>query len=195
MSDKKNEKKKEEEMKEKKCHCDDENCACDDECKCDDENCDCGCHDGEKKLSDLEIAVGQANEFLNLARNIQADFDNYRKRIMEELKTVKFDGMATAVIKFLPMLDSTVKARKMIKDDSTVEGLDMVIRDFENALNSLGVEKIETKNNAFDPNVANVIATQTDNSLEDGIVIEEIQAGYKINNKVIRYAQVVVNKK
>jgi molecular chaperone GrpE len=82
----------------------------------------------------------------------------------------------------------------MIKDKKVLEGLDLIEKELKNSFKNLEIEEIESKGQHFDPKYHNVVAIKQDNTLEDGIVIEVYQAGYKLKDRIIRYAQVVVNK-
>ena len=93
-----------------------------------------------------------------------------------------------------PAIDSIEKAKLMIKDEKVLQGVEMIEKDLKQSLKNLHIEEIEVLNKPLDPNVANVIAVINDNSLEDGVVTQVYQAGYKLNDRVLRYAQVVVNK-
>ncbi|MEG1500122.1 MAG: nucleotide exchange factor GrpE [Clostridia bacterium] len=177
-----------------------------DECKCGctresdgESTCTCQNSNGDGlhkcKCNGDESEASKEGEYLSLLKLVQADFDNYRKRTVEEKLLAKTNGISEAVEKFLPAIDCMKKAMTMIKDPKTIEGLEMILKELNNSLTSLGVENIDIKGKQFDPNDANVIATLCDNSLEDNVVLDVVQAGYKINKKVIRYAQVVVNKK
>ena len=135
-----------------------------------------------------------ADEYLNLARVIQADFDNYRKRSLDQIQKAKVDGIAQAVELMLPSLDAFKKAKETIKDPSTLSGLDMLERAILTGFEKLGVEKIEAVGLPLDPNVHNVLAVAKDEQKADGIILEEFQAGYKMNGKIIRCSQVLVNK-
>ena len=134
-------------------------------------------------------------EYLQTAQRLQAEFDNYRKRTEEQLKQARFDGMADAVSKLLPVLDSFESASKMISDPKLLEGFELIKNQILNAFNVLGVEKIEAKNTPFNPALHNALATQSNPDFDDDIVIEEYQAGYRLKDKIIRYSQVIVNKK
>lgn len=209
---------KEEELKQK-CGCEEE-CACEEECKCSEdcscgedckctednkcnENCSCGNHEHEDGSRGEDCAChekdgaieAKAEEYLNMARVIQADFDNYRKKSYEQILNAKLEGIAEAVSVMLPALDSFKEAKKMITDEKVLEGVEMIENKMLQSLEVLGIEKIEAKGKPFDHNLHSAIATLRDDSLEDGIIIEEYQAGYKFKDKVLRYSQVVVNKR
>lgn len=186
--------------KKKKCHCKDnqqecncdkhQNCTCDETCTCDD-TCDCGCQD-KKYENSLESKV---LEYIQTAQRLQAEFDNYRKRAEEQIKQARFDGMADAVTKFLPALDSFESASKMISDPKLLEGFELIKTQIISAFTALGVEKIQAKNCPFDPSLHNALALQNNPDFDNDIIIEEYQAGYKLKEKIIRYSQVIVNKK
>ena len=135
-----------------------------------------------------------AEEYLNLARVIQADFDNYRKRSLEQIERARIDGIASTVEVLLPSLDAFKKVKENIKDENTLAGIDMLERAIVSSLEKLGVEKIPAIGLPLDPNVHNALAVTTKDGYEDGVIIEEFQAGYKMNDKIIRCSQVLVNK-
>lgn len=141
-----------------------------------------------------ESGQALADEYLNLARVIQADFDNYRKRSLEQIEKARIDGIASAVEVLLPSLDSFKKAKENIKDEKTLEGIDMLERAIISSLEKLGVEKIPALGLPLDPNVHNALAVVAKEDYEDGIIVEEFQIGYKMGDKIIRCSQVLVNK-
>lgn len=143
----------------------------------------------EKQTSSKELA----EEYLNLARVIQADFDNYRKRSLVQIEKARIDGISSAVEILLPSLDAFKKVKENVKDENTLAGIEMLEKSIESNLSKLGVEKIQTVGLTLDPNVHNALAVAKDESKEDGEILEEFQAGYKLNDKVIRCSQVLVN--
>lgn len=148
----------------------------------------------QEEVKETEPQKDLADEYLNLARVIQADFDNYRKRSLEQIEKARIDGIASTVEVLLPSLDAFTKVKEKVKDETTLEGIDMLERAILASLEKLGVQKIETLGLPLDPNVHNALAVSTREGYEDGVIIEEFQAGYKMNDKVIRCAQVLVNK-
>ena len=187
------------------CGCGSENCNCGNDCNCTEEN-NCGCgHDcGEEKHAcgcgadncncGSDCNCNDQNGYLELAQRIQAEFDNYRKRSADVVRTARLDGIIEAVVKFLPSIDAIQKAKGMIKDPKVLEGIELIEKELKNSLKALNIEEIEAEGKVFDPNFHNVIAVINDNSLDDGVITTVYQAGYKINNKVLRYSQVIVNK-
>ena len=196
------------------CEC--EECCCDDACEtenhetcgCKNENSDCQdeqeCYkNGEHKHGEhckhnhehCHHDTSKEEEYLNMARVIQADFDNFRKKSYEQILQARQEGEIQAIEAFLPALDSFNEAKKMITDEKILQGVEMIEKKILEALKMLGVEKIEAEGKLFDHNLHNAIAITHDNSLDDDVVQAEYQAGYKFKDKVIRYSQVIVNKK
>ena len=99
-----------------------------------------------------------AEEYLNLARVIQADFDNYRKRSLVQIENAKTDAIANTVEVLLPCLDAFKKAKENIKDAKTLEGITMLEKSVLAGFEKLGVKKIESVGLPLDPNVHNVLA-------------------------------------
>ncbi|MDD4110758.1 MAG: nucleotide exchange factor GrpE [Clostridia bacterium] len=175
---------RENEKKHKKCTCDE--CREEKVEQEEKEHCECDCE---------ECTCEQPKDnYLEIAQRIQAEFDNYRKRSADVVKIAKQDGVIEAIEKFLPALDSFKKAKKMIKDEAVLEGVNLVEKEIMNSLKELEVEEIDAKGQQFDPNYHNVVAVKNDNSFGDGIIVEVYQAGYKLKDKIFRYAQVIVNK-
>lgn len=169
----KREKEKEKEKKE---------CCCENEC-CNEHKCDCECSCEPEK-----------NEYLEMAQRIQAEFDNYRKRSNDIVKVSRQDGIIDAVLRFLPAIDAIGKAKQMITDPKTLEGINLIEKELKNSLKDLNIEEIEAQGKVFDPKFHNVIAVKYDNSLGDSVITDVYQAGYKIGDRVLRYSQVIVNK-
>ena len=177
-------------------HCDcGDSCTCGDHCECGDE-CTCGeeceCH---KKECDEEVLNEEAGQYLAMAQRLQADFDNYRKRVAEQLEFQKNEGKKSVIEVFLPCLDTFKEAKKSITDEKVLSGVNMIENKILDALKTLKVEKIESVGQKYDHNLHEVIAVMHDESKENDIILDEFQAGYMFNGKVIRYSKVIVNKK
>ena len=171
-----------------KCHdeeCECEECECGECCDCDEDVCECGC--GQPLPKD--------NEYLALAQRLQADFDNYRKHVNEQLLAQREEGKRSVIEVFLPCLDTFKEAKKSIEDEKVLAGINMIENKIQNALASLNVFKIDAVGQKYDHNLHEVIAVMHDESKEDDIILDEFQAGYKLNDKVIRFSKVIVNKK
>lgn len=172
------------------CNCGDE-CHCNDECTCGD---DCKCHDGDR-CSENCTCGSRENEYLELAKRIQAEFENFRKRTYFELEKAKEDGAISVIEVFLPCLDTFKVAKKSITDTSVLEGVEMIESNILKTLEKIGVERIESIGQVYNPHLHNVIAVTKVEDKENDIILDEFQAGYKYKDKVIRYSKVIVNKK
>ena len=184
-----------------------EECTCGDDCHCG-ESCTChkddenekGCHGENEHECHCEHhhhdhhAQELAAQYLDMAQRLQADFDNYRKRVAEQLDYQREEGKRSVIEVFLPCLDTFKEAKKSITDEKVLAGVEMIEEKILNALKTLNVEKIETIGQKFDHNLHEVVAILKDESKDDDIILDEFQAGYKLNGRVIRYAKVVVNK-
>ena len=148
----------------------------------------------EQQETREEPQTALAEEYLNLARVIQADFDNYRKRSIQQIDKARIDGIASTVEVLLPSLDAFKRVKENVKDEKTLEGIDMLERAIISGFEKLGVEKIEAVGLPLDPNVHNALAVAKNENYDDEIVLEEFQAGYKMGDKIIRCSQVLVNK-
>jgi len=130
----------------------------------------------------------EINDLTNRLKRALADYQNLEKRVLEDKADfVKFAN-GNLLLKILPGLDSLEKARMHLKD----EGLVLAIKQIETALGSEGLEKIETKDQSFNPETMECLEVAEG---EDGQVLEEIRSGYKLNGRVLRVAQVKVGKK
>ena len=180
---------------EENCKCD-ENCKKDETCKCGDK-CDCECEENEECHCEEECKCKKKDEpdYLALAQRIQAEFENYRRRMADQLVIERQEGVVSVINVFLPCLDTFKEAKKSITDEKVLEGVNMIENKIMDALGRLEVERIESVGQKFDPNFHDVIAVMHNENYDDDIILEEYQAGYKYKGKVIRYSKVIVNKK
>ncbi len=136
----------------------------------------------------------QMAKVINDYKDLERDLENYRKRSRQEIDSAKSDGMIKALETILPTLDTFKKAKKTIKDKNTLDGVNMIEKGVLEALKKLNVNKIECVGKKFDPNFHNAVLSISDANHKAGTVIEEIEAGYTLGDKVIKFSQVVVAK-
>ena len=153
------------------------------DCSCQHEDGQCCCNQDK------------ANEYLEMAKRLQAEFENYRKRTFFEIKKAKEDGEIGVMEAFLPCLDTFKVAKQSITDEKVLQGVEMIEHNILQALEKLGVQKIQSVGQNYDPNLHNAIAVMCDEKKPNDIILDEYQAGYKYNDRVIRYSKVIVNKK
>lgn len=150
----------------------------------------------QEQTPDVEVAPEEATEdYKRLLQTVQADFDNYRKRSLSLMNEAKLDGQINVIMRVLPAIDSFKKAKEMIQDENILKGIEMIENSLLDGLKTFGVEKIDCVGQKFDPNLHNAIMVKNDNNLDDDVICEVYQDGYKLNDRVIRYSQVIINKK
>lgn len=143
----------------------------------------------------LEAAKKEVEQYKDKYLRAVAEFDNYRKRTLKEKAELLLNGSEKTVCAFLPILDDFERAIADKTEDVNAikEGMQIIFNKFNKTLESLGVKKIETEGKDFDVDfheaVAMVPGMGDDNK---GKVIDCVQTGYQLNDKVIRHAKVAV---
>ena len=153
--------------------------------------------DSSEEKSPLEQAQEQIEELKDKYLRSVAEFDNYRKRTLKEKAELILNGSEKAVGAVLPILDDMERAiaNGEKTDDPKVlrEGMSLIYTKFQKVLESLGVKEIETADADFDTDVHEAIAMVPGmGDDKKGKVLDCVQKGYKLNDKVIRHANVAV---
>ena len=137
----------------------------------------------------------QLEELTNALKRERADAENLRRRHQEELARLRQAIRSDVVSDLLPVVDNFERALKHVpdelKDNDYIKGVQGVVKQFEKTLSDIGVERIETVGEEFNPEIHEAV------SMEEGegdkeIVSDELQSGYKIGDTVIRHAMVRV---
>ncbi len=151
----------------------------------------------EETNSELEEFKQKAEEYLNNWKRTAADFENYKKRRDKENQELIQFAQEVTVVKMLPTLESLERALKNSPQDQQFEtwsqGVIKIVQQLEKTLLEMGIEKIKTVGERFDFQLHEAVE-MTAGDGESGTIIEEVQPGYKLNNKVIRPAKVKVVK-
>ena len=143
--------------------------------------------------SELQIAQDKADDYLELARRTQADFENYRKRMARENAAAIDRGVGKLAKELLPALDHLDHALKAAEGhEDVVKGFALVRDEIVRALDRVGIQPFAPQGEAFDPNEHEAMAQQPVDGAEAGTVVEVYQSGYRINGAVLRPARVVV---
>lgn len=143
-------------------------------------------HDHTKELEDIKKS---AEEFKNKYLRALADYQNLEKRVREEKMTNREDVTFQLLLRLLPFLDNLEQAEVFIKD----KGLEMVRKQYYQALEEIGIKEIEVLGKEFDPHIAEAIDIVEGE--KDNIMVEVLRKGYRYGEKVLRPAQVKVSKK
>src|SRR3989344_6709158 len=139
-----------------------------------------------KKTKVSEQKQEKTQELENQLKRALADYQNLERRVEEERRLLSQLSSAILIEKFLPVLDNLENAQKHLND----EGLDIVIKQFKDILSTEGGEEIESEGTHFDPHFHE--AVDTEEGPEKGKIVKVIRKGYKIGDKELRAAQVVV---
>ena len=173
-----------EDIEEKTCNCSGE-CSCGEECSCTEENkCNENCTCAENS---------ESNDYLKDLLRVQAEFDNYRKRMTTALGDARNDGFMDAIVQFLPALDSFKMATEYITDKNTLMGIRFIEKGILDTLSKMGVEEIDTTGK-FNPELHQAIDAEQAEDKESGDILKVASKGFTYKGKVIRYSQVIVKK-
>ena len=135
----------------------------------------------------------RSEELSNLVNRMQADFDNYRKRMNENNKKLKEDGICADLERLIPELDVLKQAIQTITDDKVAEGVKMIYRQVLEILTTFGVEEIPALGQQFDPNLHNaVMQTKTTDPSKVNMIVEVYNKGYKLGERILRHSVVRV---
>ncbi|AVI41679.1 nucleotide exchange factor GrpE [Bacillus pumilus] len=148
----------------------------------------------QEKIDELQQLLDEKE---NKILRVQADFENYKRRARTEVETVQKYRSQHVVSDLLPALDNFERALGIDPDNeqakSLLEGMQMVYRQLVEALKNEGVEPIEAVGKEFDPNLHQAVMQVEDENFDSNIVVEELQKGYKLKDRVIRPSMVKVN--
>ena len=149
----------------------------------------------EKELDPLAAAQNEAEQWKDKYIRLVAEFDNYKKRTLKEKSELILNGSEKTVAAILPILDDFERATADKTEDPQAikEGYELIYKKFLKALETLGVNKIKTDNADFDVDYHEAIAMVPGmGDDKKGKVIDCVQTGYTLNDKVIRHAKVAV---
>ena len=140
-----------------------------------------------KKLKD-QLAAAE-DKYLRLA----AEYDNFRKRTTREKESAWADSKAKTAAAFLPVYDNLERALKQAcADEAYAKGVEMTMNGLKDVLTKLGVEEIPALGETFDPNVHNAVMHVEDETVEENTIVEVFQTGFRLGDKVMRFAMVKV---
>ena len=124
---------------------------------------------------------------------VAAEFDNFRKRTIKEKEASYGNGKADAVAKMLPIYDNLERALNQPTEDAAYKkGVEMTMTELVKIFTGLGVEIFGEKGDTFDPNLHNAVMHTEDETLGENTISQVFQKGFKIGDKVVRFAMVQV---
>lgn len=144
----------------------------------------------EEKVKALEeAAAADKDKYLRLL----AEYDNFRKRSVQEKLNAFSDATAKAALEVISVIDNFERAMAAdCADENYKKGVEMIYGQFVEVIKKLGVEEIDALGKDFDPNLHNAVSQIEDENLGENVVSQVYQKGYKLGDKVIRCAMVVV---
>lgn len=143
-----------------------------------------------EKAAELEGQLAAANDkYLRIC----AEYDNFRRRSQREKDALYGDIKADTIQKFLPVYDNLERALKQgTEDEAYRKGVEMIMSQFDSTLEKLGVTVIESLGQTFDPALHNAVMHVDDEEKGENEIVEVFQQGFKLGDKVIRFAMVKV---
>lgn len=156
--------------------------------------------EGEESEKDTqEDIIRQQEETLAQYRDkmqrMQADFENYKKRSEKQRSEFVKYANEGLILKVLEAYEDLERALEVKEDRNLREGVELIYKKMTKILEDEGVEEIETEHQQFDPYKHEALMTQNSEDYENNEIIQDLQKGYTLNSKVIRYSKVIVCKK
>lgn len=164
--------------------------------KADNITADGSCRNQTEADSELEEAQSKAEEYYNHLQRLKAEFDNYRKRTQREKEETAKYASERIILALLPVLDNferAIDSSRTNKDfESFSQGIAMILKQFNKVLEDEGLKAIEAVGKEFDPNIHDALLKE-ESDKGDNIILEEIQKGYYLKDKVLRASKVKVS--
>ncbi len=154
-----------------------------------------------EEITALKLQAAKATEHWDSLLRTTADFDNFKKRAARERQeAIKYanEGLLQKLIPILDNFDMALAAAANAKEgaaQSLQTGVNMILSQFRNALTETGLEEIDAAGKAFDPNFHEAVSQQETADVPDGQVVQQLRKGYKLRDRLLRPATVIVAKK
>lgn len=147
-----------------------------------------------KETNTEENAIkAELEETTDRLKRLMAEFDNFKKRSAKEREGLYNSILSDIVSSLLPVVDNLENAVNVsTEDENYKQGVELVLKQFKDVLTSVGVQEIETVGTTFNPEYHEAVSSVQDESLGEKEIKEVYRKGYKIGDKVIRHAMVVV---
>lgn len=146
----------------------------------------------EETINELEETISQYKDKI---QRMQADFENYKKRSEKEKREFVKYANEGLILKVLEAYEDLERALEVKEDKNLREGVELIYKKMTKILEDEGVEEIETEHQKFDPYKHEALMTENNEDYENNEIIQDLQKGYTLNSKVIRYSKVKVCKK
>ena len=154
----------------------------------------------EKELTpeeQIEALTAQLESSKDDLLRLRADFQNYRMRTAKEIANARMYGQTDTIMPFLQVFDhfsmAMMAAEKSDNMDAIKQGLEMILKEYKKGLDELGVESFDAVGKKFDPKLHDAMTNEPSDEVEEGYVIKQWNAGYKLGERLLRPATVVVS--
>ena len=146
-----------------------------------------------EQVEKMELAAKQLESVKDQFTRLTAEYDNYRKRTTKEKDQSYGNGKADAVTKMLPVYDNLERALNQPTEDAAYKkGVELTMNELVKIFTGLGVEIFGAPGDSFDPNLHNAVMHTEDESLGENVIAQVFQKGFKVGDKVVRFAMVQV---
>ena len=139
----------------------------------------------------------EIDHYKSIAQRAQADLVNYRSRASQEIEEAKRTVQFGVISRFISIVDDLERAVENAPEEAQIEwreGVELVLRNLEKALELEGVSQIDSLGKSFDPREHEALLYEENSDTEDGLILNVIQQGYRLNERIIRPARVIVSK-
>lgn len=146
-----------------------------------------------EEIVEIDEKQKELDELNDRYKRLMAEFENFKKRSSKERDNLYSSILSDIVGTLLPAIDNLEKAAiSSSTDENYKQGIELVLKQFMDLFTTLGVKKIPTVGEAFNPELHDAVSTVVDENLGEKIIKEEFRPGYEIGGKVIRHAMVIV---
>lgn len=152
-----------------------------------------GSEEASDSPAESSVPEGESAKYKEQYLRLAAEYDNYRKRTSREKTEAYGDAAAKTILEILPVLDNFERAMAAeTTDEKFKSGMEMIQNQLIGILDKLGVKEIEAKDQPFDPNLHHAVQQIEDEELGENVVAQVFQRGYRLGDRVLRAAMVVV---
>ncbi len=149
--------------------------------------------ESKEQNGELQSMKEELENTTDRLKRLMAEFDNFKKRNAKEREGLYASILADIVNKLLPVLDNLEKATNAQTEDANYkQGIELVLKQYMDVLSTFGVKEIESVGKTFDPELHEAVSQVQDEALGEKEIKEEFRKGYKLGDKVIRHAMVIV---
>ena len=148
----------------------------------------------EEQVEALTVELAESRDDL---LRLKADFQNYRMRTAKEISNARVFGQTDTILPFLQVFDhfsmAMMAAEKSDNMDAIKQGLEMILKEYKKGLDELGVVSYDAVGEKFDPKLHDAMTNEPSDKVEEGYVIKQWNGGYKLGERLLRPATVVVS--